>query len=465
MGKAANILSLVVAPPIRDFYFSRQRLSWLGASALASRLTNLGHNVKLLIAPTSTANITQVPLPSYFNYLKPFLNLPLPKEFSFFKGLYRLGPSLKDFAKTVASYQAQNIFISNFAYSYSDDAIKLATLIRQLQPDVNLTIGGAGTSVNPDYFLQTKLFDSVEIDKSCSALPTVLSEIPLPKNEVKLVTILSKGCPRSCSFCSNHLTQGKKFSHISEQQFLSLLAQKQKELTDKNLVCTQFDIEDDNLLLDKKFFLFVLKAINQYFPQAKIFCENGLDYLLLDETLIDLLKEHNFTQLNLALASVSPNTLLNLERKSNMDKLLKICNYANKLSIKPIVYFICGTKYDTPLHVIKAFKFIKAAKALPGISLFYPVPGLLGFEDFSIFKKGESHKTLSAAAYPWSKTLSTQTMVTSFILSRIFYNHQNSKYYFGRSNLSQYQNLTPTFFENLNLDMELIYRFFDSKII
>ena len=465
MGKSTNSLSLVAVPPIRDFYFSPQRLSWLGAQAFVERLSQTEKNLSLCVAPTNTASITQVSLPSYFNYLKPFLHLPLPKEFSFFKGFYQLGGSPKEFAKTVAAKNPKKVYISNFAYSYSDDAIAFAKEIKKLLPDVKLIIGGAGTSVHPDYFKQTSLFDAIQIDDPTDKLPTLLSTIRLNKNEVKLVTILSKGCPRSCNFCSNHLTQGKRFNHIDEQQLIALLKRKKRELDDKNLVCKQFDIEDDNLLLDKAFFFFALEAIHRFFPTATILFENGLDYMLLEEKDIDFLKQYNVNQLNLALASATSKTLINLERTSNIDKLLRLSNYAYKLSISPIIYFICGTKYDSPSHIIDAFNFIKEAKALPGISLFYPVPKLLHFEELSQFKYGESHKTLSAAAYPWSNNLSTKTMVSAFILSRIFYHHQKSTYFKSKKTSSEIANIDPSFFENLGLDMELIYRFFNSKII
>ncbi len=54
-----------------------------------------------------------------------------------------------------------------------------------------------------------------------------------------------------------------------------------------------------------------------------------------------------------------------------------------------------------------------------GLSLFYPVPGISGFEDLDMFKDLSPSLLCSTSAWPWNKSLSTMDMITLFRLVRL----------------------------------------------
>ncbi len=424
----------IAVPSFRDFYATPHRLTALGAVIVKKMLQERGWETHVSQFPLTAKQ--SLALPSNFSHLRPYL---LPNEYgptSFFSRYHRFGPSPDQCADAILAENSDAVFISCFAFAYADDTLALARDIKNKRPETPVYVGGAGVSVLPEYFQCHTYIDAVIDGEAERSLAGFLSTGRPPesatggtdsistqpqvalaaRNSAKtglwLTTSLSRGCPRKCTFCANHLTQGRTFRKVDMDDFLSTL------VTFPQDIPVHINFEDDNILLDREFFFDILKAIKKRFRQVDFSAENGMDYSLLDMGTLERLIEYGFTQFNLSMASCSPSILEDARRHWDQQHLQDILQRLKQHKIPAIVYFICGLRSDTRDTVIENLLFLCRQPARVGISLFYPVPGLPGFENAHTFLTTDSHLCTGSAAFPWSGSLTTAQMVTAFRIAR-----------------------------------------------
>ncbi len=426
--------AIIAIPSLSDFYTTTHRLSALGEKIVEKILQKQGWGTRLLHFPRMGKQA--LPLPPTLSHLKKYL---IPGEFgptAFFTRYQRFGPSPEDSAGIILSENPDAVFLSCFAFAYSDDTLSLARHLKQQNPSVPVYVGGAGVSVLPDYFIAEKSIDAVITGEAEDSLTAFLGGSAGPdccvgphiespgsidfsiattrssKNGLWLTTTLSRGCPRKCSFCANHLVHGRTFRTVPVDAFLSAIKTFPKDIP------LHINFEDDNLLLDKDYFFAILKAIRKQFARVDFSAENGMDYLLLDTGTVDRLITLGFRQFNLSMASFSPSILKDSHRQGDTEHLQDVLRHLSRKNIPSITYFICGLKQDTPDSVIENIRFLSRQPTLLGISLFYPVPGLPGFKDARLFFESDSHLCTGSAAFPWSGSLTTAQMITAFRMAR-----------------------------------------------
>lgn len=429
-----KLKAVIATPSFSDFYTTPHRLSALGERIVETILKHRGWSTRLLQFPKTRKQV--LPLLPALSHLKPFL---LPGEFgptAFFSKYQRFGPSPEDSAAIILTENPDAVFLSCFAFAYADDTLSLAGHLKEQRPSVPVYVGGAGVSVLPGYFQAEDSIDAVITGEAEASLAAFLNENTAPDDSVDycldspdsidfsiattrssqkgqwLTTTISRGCPRTCQFCANHLTHGRVFRTVPIETFLSALQAFPKD------VPLHINFEDDNLLLDKDYFFAILEAVRNRFPQVDFSAENGMDYLLLDVDTVDRLIALGFRQFNLSMASLSPSILKNSLRQGDPAHLQEILRYLNKRNIPSITYFICGLKQDTPDSILENILFLSRQPTLMGISLFYPVPGLPGFENQEPFFTSGSHLCTGSAAFPWTRSLTTAQMITAFRMSR-----------------------------------------------
>ncbi|MDR3200106.1 MAG: hypothetical protein LBT68_01495, partial [Spirochaetales bacterium] len=84
-----------------------------------------------------------------------------------------------------------------------------------------------------------------------------------------------------------------------------------------------------------------------------------------------------------------------------------------------VSYFIAGLETDSPQTITRHLAFLAKAPTLAGISLFYPVPGISGFDPPPDTLRRHPGLARGSLAYPWTGSLSTGQLVTAFRLSRL----------------------------------------------
>lgn len=267
-------------------------------------------------------------------------------------------------------------------------------------------------------------------------------EIPFVKSAetqrvVTYSTSLSRGCPRSCSFCSSAAGLGKPFRAPRPEALLNMVVPQSPDCDTADSRRIQekgecrntlsgageskkilINFEDDNLLADEAFMKSAVMTLGEKFPGAGFLAENGLDYSFLSPETTAWLAENGMRKFNLSLGTIDPDVCKGTGRFLALDRLDKTLEYLNGKGIPSITYFICGFAGDSRETAAGALAYVARRPTAAGLSLFYAVPGLPGFTDASIFSGKPSLLCLGSALYPWNQSLSPETMMTAFRLAR-----------------------------------------------
>lgn len=457
--KAKSLCAVVISPPIQDFYFTPHRFCSAGTKIVADLLQKKGLQVTEFSFPSMAKNGFTISVPRELTYLKPFIIENEVSKTSFFRSYKQFGPTLEQCTDMVCSKKADLCFISCFAFCYASTALQLAQKIKRESPKTVIIFGGAGVSTYPAYFLRNDYVDytlSGEAEISvCNLIDYITSihvrpdevsglgwkqngncyfssistktrseEILCPaiktkdsKRSVTFSVSLSRGCPLNCSFCSNWICHGKEFRRCSIDQIDSIITQiKAANIPNEKIIRLNF--EDDNLLFDYQFWINTIKSLKLQFKNISFFAENGIDYRLLNNDKCKELINFGFSQFNLSLGSVSSIINETADRSLNLQHYCSVIKTISDFNIPVITYFICGFKDDTVESVVRNLAFLSKEKTLIGISLFYPVPGISGYEDKSIFDKVSPVLCCGSSAFPWNNSLSTKTLITAFRLAR-----------------------------------------------
>jgi anaerobic magnesium-protoporphyrin IX monomethyl ester cyclase len=461
------IRAVVAIPPVCDFYFTPHRFSCLGAQILCNLLSNIGIKPLLHVFPLSLLKSEVIDLPQEISYLNNHIIRNETGKLSYFTKYQRFGPSAEECATIISKESPDICFISSFAFSYSYDALSLAKHLKKTSSSLQIVLGGAGPSAYPLYFIRDtnidfvlvgeaevsiKLFLDAFINKSIgyedvpnlywkndgninfdtrpvfsdsNQIDIFISKTYETKKSISFSTSLTRGCNKTCKFCSNFLTHGNTFRTVPFEKVLKAIKSFSSiENAEKKNIFINF--EDDNLLLDTEYFLKVLKSFKKVNPEISFLAENGLDYSLLTPEVVNDLIDSGLVKFNLSLASIDPAILETEKRPLFLEHYKEIVATIATRNIPCITYFICGFKNDTKKSIARTLAFLANQPVNIGISLFYPVPGIHGFENLKIFDELPLYCCNSSSAYPWNGSLSTSTLITAFRLSR-FVNLQKQK--------------------------------------
>lgn len=409
----------VAVPPFEDFYRTGHRMTHLGARTAAACLSKEGHNVPLFCFPSEKEKAT-VSLPADLRYLKPLLIPGETGPLSWFRNWTRFGPDYPVCAERILAENPDRIILSLFAFCYGHGAIRLAEEIRK-RSGVPVFLAGAGSAVYPEYFLRHPAVDSVLTGEAetggygLAEKPVVVIGIGREAPAVRHVSLtLSRGCPKQCRFCSNHLTQGRVFRLADPESVIRAVGQLPQD--DKRL---HINFEDDNLLLAKDCFIRLVDELSGQWPGTTFSAENGLDYTMMDPPLVERLSARGFTQFNWSAGSFDPQRLKGENRFYDPDRLSALEETARASGIPSILYFIAGLEGDTAGSIVRSLAELTRRPSLCGISPFYAVPGLPGFEKLTRFDTISPSLCCGSALYPWNGSLTTGQLYTAFRLARV----------------------------------------------
>jgi hypothetical protein len=452
--------AVIVIPPLQDFYTTPHRCSSLGAHILKQRIEKLGCTVSLHNFLCSGKKNTRVALPEPLSYLKRYLVSHETGKLSYFTQYHHFGTSIANCAAIIAKESPSLCFISCFAFSYAQQTIELAEAIKSISSEITIVVGGSGPSAYPEYFIRRSSIDYVLTGEAEVSIQPFLSfflhklsmnPVDVPnlywkkqgivtqpvmvsatnrndidvtfvitgenRDTIFLSTSVTRGCSRLCGFCSNFITHGR---HFRTAPFETIEIALKKFLTEHTIgdkhICINF--EDDNLLIDSAYLLQLMHLCKEYFGNVSYLAENGIDYSMLTPELVDTLINAGMSKFNLSLASASAKSLEGQNRYLDLEHYHSVVKAIANRGIPCITYFICGLKNDTRESIAHTLRFLLSEPVTIGISLFYAVPGIAGFEKKAMFDTIAPCCCCGSSAYPWNKELSTLTLITAFRISR-----------------------------------------------
>ncbi|HEX2958871.1 MAG TPA: hypothetical protein VHO70_18700 [Chitinispirillaceae bacterium] len=447
----------VVIPPFTDFYATPHRFSTLGAGIVSRLLEQNDIDIHFFNFPEQNIGGTTTPLPRSLHYLKPNLISNETGRCSFFTQYKLFGPPFEECVRQITAISPDIIFVSCFAFCYADTAITLCRMLKEELPLSAIVAGGGGVSVNPSYFISSGYIDfavsgEAEIsllpllefignnDNDLSIIPNVTCAKSLPcvskpviftsntsiepgfrislhNNKLRIDLTVSRGCPFKCTFCSNHLCHGSEFRRVSINRIKDLIESIHSSLLIQPS-SVDVNFEDDNLLIDPQFWFEIIDVFKSTFSKVSFYAENGLDYRLLTVEFALYLIKQGMAQFNIALGNINSKAVTSMARKTSLNHYDILLTLFSEHAIPSVSYFIAGINGDSRRNIAENLIFISRRKTQCGISMFYPVPGLPGFSDQNMFKPGESIRCCGSSAFPWNGSVSTETLISAFRLSR-----------------------------------------------
>ena len=182
------------------------------------------------------------------------------------------------------------------------------------------------------------------------------------------------------------------------------------------------DFEDENLSLDRAWFLRLLEAIRKRFngdlPELRAM--NGLMPSTLDEQVIAAMRAAGFKTLNLSLGTTAKAQLIQFQRPDARRAFERALDLAHMNGLQAVGYIIVGAPFQKPADSMQDLLYLAGHRILAGTSVFYPAPGSKDYARCAALGLlPEAFSCYRSSALPLSHTTSRLETITLLRLSRI----------------------------------------------
>jgi magnesium-protoporphyrin IX monomethyl ester (oxidative) cyclase len=328
-------------------------------------------------------------------------------ELSFLKNgdVTEVGMSEKRIREEIRRRKPEIVGISNPFTCQSENAVKVAEIAKEVDPDTLTVVGGPHTTVVPLKFLaeaksvdiavvgegeytmldivqqveeRKKLADVQGIAYRKNGKPTMsairpfitdLDKLPYPAYHLvdmeqylnpkgieyrsfkdrAISMITSRGCPFNCNFCSVHLHMGKMFRAHSPSYVIEHI----QFVIEKYRVKTIF-FEDDNLTLDRKRFETICDSVIEKNVKFRWETPNGIRADYLTEDLLRKMQKAGCNSIIFAIESGDQWVLDNIIDKSlKLEDAIKVAKTCKKLGLPASAFYIIGFPGEKKENMMK----------------------------------------------------------------------------------------------------------------
>lgn len=453
---------LLIQPPIRDFYLTKKRTIPYGLMSLATSLRQSGFRVDILDA-LSTKKSTKISLPGEMDYLNGYYIRPDQSPLALFYDYKHYGFSLKFLGTQIARSQAFLVGISSLFTPYADEALTIASLVKDYLPNAIVVLGGHHPTAltlevlrhnEVDYVIRGEgeqslpmLAAAVRDNLPVSDIPGLcyldqnsypiikeatliddLDTLPIPslefmnydfyrrKKQGSMVIMASRGCPMRCSYCSvgrhSYLTYRRRSVDSVIKEIAVAVAKGVRFI----------DFEDENLTLNHAWFLNLLDRVIVEFSGLglELRAMNGLLPTTLDKSMVSRMRNAGFKELNLSLCTTSTRMLTRFSRPNVTTAFENVLIWAEDSGLSAVGYVIIGAPWQTHIESLNDLIYLVDKPVLIGLSVYYPSPGS---RDYEFCKQQDllpgSNNLCRSTALPISHTTSRLEIVTLMRLGRI----------------------------------------------
>ena len=412
--------TLLIQPPVRDFYRTSFRQYPLGLIYVASALRKYGHHPVLLDA-TRRRRSNNASLPVELSHLTTFYTPEngLPWRFRHF------GMSFAKIAEAASSARPDIVCLSASFTPYVGEVLETARAVKEAVPGVPVVAGGHHATADPGSLLESGDIDHVLRGEGEEALPAFLDRgtahttgeahrvadldvLPFPARDLLepdnyvfekrryAMLLTSRGCPFRCRFCSSKNVFGTTYRTRSLEGVLAEI----DECIERHAI-SAFDLQDDNLLYEpERVKTLFEELLSRYGTRDLLWmASNGLNVTGIDEELLRLMKRIGFRKLDIALGTGNVPGRRRLMRPETVDQYEVVLEWAARVGLPVTTYVILGIP-DQPLHEMKqTLEDLKTRNTLISPSVFYNVPGMPMFEQARACEYHDSHTARRSTAF------------------------------------------------------------------
>jgi len=232
-----------------------------------------------------------------------------------------------------------------------------------------------------------------------------------------IVVTAGRGCPMRCSYCCVGSTSEVPYR---KRSVAAVVGEITRAMRGQNAGFVDF--EDENLSMDRAWFLDLLGEIKTRFKTAvpELRAMNGLYPPSLDEKTVAAMKAAGFSTLNLSLCSTDAVQLNRFLRPDVTRAFSDALGWAEKYGLDAVGYIIAGAPHQTAASSLQDLLFLAGKRVLAGLSIYYPAPGS---RDYSVCRElgvlPDDYALMRSSALPVSHTTRRIESVTLLRLSRI----------------------------------------------
>ncbi|MCP3876473.1 MAG: radical SAM protein [Desulfobacteraceae bacterium] len=454
---------VLVQPPIEDFYLTKKRTIPYGLASIAAGLLKTGFDVEIIDA-LSTNKSKKLNYPEEFSFLLPFYGTKDISLFSLFHDYKHFGYSYEYIGTKIREKEPFIVGISSLFTAYYNEAIKTAQTIKKFYPHCKIVLGGHHPTVFPEKALANNAIDFVlrgegensmvllcqalKNDSDLKQVPGIafkknddifvsdpswiddFSALPTPavhlinhtfyqrRNKQSIVIVSSRGCPMQCSYCS--VSASSSYAPFRQRKTEHVIQELEGQL--KNHDIGFIDFEDENLCLNKQWFLKLFSKIKQLIAKKTIELRamNGLYPLAMDEQIVSLMKNCGFKTLNLSLGSTSKEQLYKFKRADVRGSFETALELAQKYQLDCVSYIIAAAPGQTAQSSLEDLLYLAQKRTLIGLSVYYPAPGSLDYHFCKTHKiLPKTFSLMRSSTLPLEDTTSRIEAITLLRLSRI----------------------------------------------
>jgi len=150
---------LLIQPPIRDFYQTRIRIQPIGLAYLAASLKENGYEPEILDCQAEQKKWS-IPFPGKFSYLKEYYTPDISPCSSFYQ-FYHFGLSFGEIEEEIKHSGTRIFGISSLFTPYFGEAQQTAQIIKKIDKNNLVIVGGAHVSCSPEHVLRSPYVDYI----------------------------------------------------------------------------------------------------------------------------------------------------------------------------------------------------------------------------------------------------------------------------------------------------------------
>ena len=413
----------LIQPPIRDFYVTANRTIPYGLASIAAALIKAGFSVDIVDA-LATSKSCPLDLPEEMAYLRTFYGRADISPFGLFHRFRHFGYSYEYIGRRVRAARPFLVGISALFTPYVDESLQAARTVKAYHPDCTVVLGGHHPTVLPETVMEHKTVDFVLRGEGEVSLPLLAKAIVggdpvrsvpgivcrnsdgslfihkpaiskdldnLPPAAAHLIrqsfyrradkpcvtVTASRGCPMTCSYCSVNAASCIPYRRRSAASVIREIATALGE-NESGFI----DFEDENLSLDRKWFIALLEEMTRRFRtlDLELRAMNGLYPPSLDEELVRAMKKAGFRTLNLSLGTTDPVQQKRFRRPVVTAAFDRALGLAEESDLTAVGYIIIGAPHQSAEASLQDLLFLARRRVLAGVSVFYPSPGSTDYD-------------------------------------------------------------------------------------
>lgn len=454
---------LLIQPPVADFYLTAKRTVPYGLAAIAAAARQRGYSVGILDA-LATAKSRVVEPPAAMDHLEPFYGRWDRSPFCLFHHYRRYGYSLAHIGRQIAASGAWLVGVASLFTAYSDMALAVARTAKRSLPHCTVVLGGHHPTALPEAVMAEPCVDVVLRGEGEVALPELadaltegrdpaavpgavvrrpdgslhigqpalagsLADLPVPAHDLirrtfyqrggrdSIVVTASRGCPLNCSYCATGRDSWMAYRQRPVDAVLDEI-----RYAARNRVVGLIDFEDENLTMDRRWFIDLMAGVVDAFPapRPELRAMNGLLPPTLSEPVVRAMVHGGFKVLNLSLGTANADQSKRFRRPDVREAFDRAVERGCRYGLAAVGYVIVGAPDQDPSSSVDDLLFLARRPVLAGVSVFYPAPGSVDYA-----RCGASgllpadHAAMRASALPIDQRTSRTDAATLLRLGRI----------------------------------------------